>query len=120
MRYQLLLFLGHETKAMLNNGGPRYKRSSLERQMNQDVIWCVFILIFLCLVGALGCRLWLKTYPNITEPFKSEYGDTTESILAFFTFVIILQVCKRPIQRFNSNNSICQSLKLYVCFRFRL
>ena len=31
--------LGHETKALLNNGGPRYKRSGIERQMNRDIIW---------------------------------------------------------------------------------
>lgn len=45
---------GHETKAMLNNNGPRYKRSKLERQMNVDVFWCVIILLVMCLFAALG------------------------------------------------------------------
>lgn len=27
---------------MLNNSGPRYKRSQLEQQMNYDVIWYVY------------------------------------------------------------------------------
>lgn len=35
----LVVYAGHETKAMLNNSGPRYKRSQLEQQMNIDVIW---------------------------------------------------------------------------------
>nr|CAI5857343.1 unnamed protein product [Callosobruchus analis] len=76
---------------MLNNGGPRYKRSSLEKQMNQDVIWCVFILIFLCVIGAIGCKLWLGHYKDLAPPFK-ENDDTTEAFLAFWTFIIILQI----------------------------
>ena len=47
-------FTGHETKAMLNNRGPRYKRSKLERKINHDIIWCVFLLIFLCIFCASG------------------------------------------------------------------
>ena len=34
-------FLGHDTKAMLNNSGPRYKRSRLEKDINKDVLGCV-------------------------------------------------------------------------------
>ncbi|VEN49474.1 unnamed protein product [Callosobruchus maculatus] len=87
----IVVYAGHETKAMLNNGGPRYKRSSLEKQMNQDVIWCVFILIFLCVIGAIGCKLWLGHYKDLAPPFK-ENDDTTEAFLAFWTFIIILQI----------------------------
>lgn len=46
--------VGHETKAMLNNNGPRYKRSKLEKQMNVDVGWCVIILLVMCLFSAIG------------------------------------------------------------------
>lgn len=45
---------GHETKSMLNNSGPRYKRSKLERKLNIDVIYCVILLFAMCLVGAVG------------------------------------------------------------------
>ena len=48
------IFAGHDTKALLNNRGPRYKRSKLERQINRDVIWCVVLLILLCCGGAIG------------------------------------------------------------------
>lgn len=58
---QMFLFLrhdlfiaGHETKSMLNNSGPRYKRSKIERKMNTDVLFCVVLLFFMCLIGALG------------------------------------------------------------------
>lgn len=51
---QVVVFSGHETKALLNNSGPRYKRSKLERQMNCDVLWCVLILFAMCLFTAIG------------------------------------------------------------------
>ncbi|KAL1506324.1 hypothetical protein ABEB36_005712 [Hypothenemus hampei] len=87
----IVVYAGHETKALLNNGGPRYKRSSLEKQMNQDVIWCVLILIFLCIIGAIGCKLWLLAYPNLPQPFK-DHKESTEAFLAFWTYVIVLQI----------------------------
>lgn len=45
---------GHETKSMLNNNRPRYKRSKLERKMNKDVLLCVLLLFCMCLIGAMG------------------------------------------------------------------
>ncbi|KAJ9587010.1 hypothetical protein L9F63_019389, partial [Diploptera punctata] len=65
----IVVYAGHETKAMLNNGGPRYKRSNLERQMNVDVIWlCVDPVCAVC-----DCPVY-------------------EGFLGFWTFIIILQV----------------------------
>lgn len=45
---------GHETKAMQNNSGPRYKRSKLERRLNVDVLWSVALLLIMCFVAAVG------------------------------------------------------------------
>lgn len=95
-RTKLTLFLGHETKALLNNGGPRYKRSGIERQMNRDIIWCVLILLVLCVVGAVGCAMWLSSYGDLTQlpvpfiPFAD--NPNYEGFLTFFTYIIILQV----------------------------
>lgn len=50
----VLMFAGHETKSMLNNSGPRIKRSKLERTINIDIIFQVIILVVLCLLGAIG------------------------------------------------------------------
>ncbi|XP_017884202.1 probable phospholipid-transporting ATPase VD isoform X1 [Ceratina calcarata] len=90
----IVIYAGHETKAMLNNGGPRYKRSRLEKRMNSDVIWCVAILVVLCVIGATGCRLWLSEFTGLTfVPFIPVLQDPNyESMLTFWTFVIILQV----------------------------
>uniref|UniRef100_A0A182Y662 Phospholipid-transporting ATPase n=1 Tax=Anopheles stephensi TaxID=30069 RepID=A0A182Y662_ANOST len=104
----IVVYAGHETKAMLNNSGPRYKRSRVEQQMNIDVIWCVIILIVLCIIGAVGCKLWLSFYATDADnddtsggsandtfriPFLPfEISPDYEGLLAFWTFVIILQI----------------------------
>lgn len=56
-----LCFEGHETKAMLNNSGPRYKRSRIEQRMNRDIFLCVGLLFVMCLVGAVGMKHWQKS-----------------------------------------------------------
>lgn len=89
----LVVYAGHETKAMLNNSGPRYKRSQLEQQMNIDVIWCVIILLILCVIGAFGCKLWLSEYEGKVVPFLPfEVNPSYEALLSFWTFIIILQI----------------------------
>jgi len=45
----------------MNNSGPRYKRSKVERDLNVDVIACVIILFILCLIGGVG-ELILTVY----------------------------------------------------------
>lgn len=92
----LVVYAGSDTKAMLNNGGPRYKRSLLERQMNVEVIWCVLTLMVLCFIGSVGNGVWLSSFDSYV-PFLNtlRFEDTDpvyEAFLAFWTFVIILQV----------------------------
>lgn len=89
----IVVYAGHETKAMLNNGGPRYKCSKLERKMNTDVIWSVLVLLFLCCAGAVGCKVWLDQFHGIKPPFLiSSYTPANEGLLAFWTYIIVLQV----------------------------
>ncbi|KAG8198687.1 hypothetical protein JTE90_015512 [Oedothorax gibbosus] len=95
----IVVYAGHETKAMLNNDGPRYKRSKLEKLMNRDVIFCIVMLILLCLLGALGKFVWLSSFQDRRDvPFLIGFytNSTTEiyneAFLIFWTFVIVLQV----------------------------
>lgn len=89
----LVVYAGHETKAMLNNSGPRYKRSQLEQMMNIDVIWCVLILIVMCLLGAFACKLWLDPFEGKDIPFLPfDVYPGYEALMTFWTFVIILQI----------------------------
>ncbi|KAM3867100.1 phospholipid-transporting ATPase VB [Diretmus argenteus] len=88
---------GHETKSMLNNNGPRYKRSKLERKLNTDVIFCIILLFVMCLVGALGHFIWLQTLPGMPPylvPNSHGHLDTPalSGFYMFFTMIILLQV----------------------------
>ncbi|XP_073520641.1 phospholipid-transporting ATPase VA isoform X1 [Phyllobates terribilis] len=94
----IVVYAGHETKALLNNNGPRYKRSKLERQMNTDVFWCVLILLIMCLLSAIGHALWVWQYGEKRPVFDvlGSDGNYVKPLLSavylFFTMIIVLQV----------------------------
>ncbi|XP_054424568.1 phospholipid-transporting ATPase VB [Pteronotus mesoamericanus] len=93
----IVVYAGHETKAMLNNSGPRYKRSKIERRMNTDIFFCVGLLFLMCLIGAVGHSLWNGTFRE-HPPF--DVPDAKGSFLPlalggfymFLTMIILLQV----------------------------
>uniref|UniRef100_A0A3Q3AVL2 Phospholipid-transporting ATPase n=1 Tax=Kryptolebias marmoratus TaxID=37003 RepID=A0A3Q3AVL2_KRYMA len=88
----IVVYAGHETKAMMNNSGPRYKRSKLEKRLNTDVLWCVFLLIVMCLTAALGHGFWLK---NLKDPIFQVGGEISPALAGFYVFwtmIIVLQV----------------------------
>ncbi|XP_012939199.2 probable phospholipid-transporting ATPase VA, partial [Aplysia californica] len=97
----LVVYAGGETKAMLNNRGPRYKISKLEGKINRDVIWCVILLLFLCFFCAIGSGIWLADYNNLTEntnlvPFIAfgdldQYSPLYQGFIVFWTYIIIFQ-----------------------------
>ncbi|KAF1408589.1 putative phospholipid-transporting ATPase VA, partial [Spheniscus humboldti] len=95
----IVIYAGHETKALLNNNGPRYKRSKLERQMNADVLWCVLILLIMCLFSAIGHGLWVWQYGEKKKPIFDVPGPdgkylspVVASVYLFLTMIIVLQV----------------------------
>nr|XP_061793273.1 phospholipid-transporting ATPase VB-like [Nerophis lumbriciformis] len=92
-----VVYAGHETKSMLNNNGPRYKRSKLERKLNVDVIFCVILLFAMCLVGALGHLYWRQALPGVPPylvPDDKGHVDnpSLSSFYIFFSMIILLQV----------------------------
>ncbi|XP_031713469.1 probable phospholipid-transporting ATPase VB [Anarrhichthys ocellatus] len=92
-----VVYAGHETKSMLNDNGPRYKRSKLERKLNIDVIFCVILLLSMCLVGALGHFLWLQALPSVPPYLVPDSNGHLDSpslsgFYTFFTMIILLQV----------------------------
>ncbi|KAM9834885.1 phospholipid-transporting ATPase VB [Syngnathus typhle] len=92
-----VVYAGHETKSMLNNNGPRYKRSKLERKLNVDVIFCVILLFAMCLVGALGHFFWRQALPGMPPylvPSSNGQVDnpSLSSFYMFFSMIILLQV----------------------------
>ncbi|XP_006639297.2 phospholipid-transporting ATPase VA [Lepisosteus oculatus] len=111
----IVIYAGHETKAMLNNNGPRYKRSKLERQMNIDVFWCVIILVVMCLFSAIGHGLWVFQYGDkrpvfdVLSPDGTDLSPVLSAIYLFLTMIIVFQVLI-PISLFVSIEivKICQ------------
>ncbi|KAM9376956.1 phospholipid-transporting ATPase VB isoform 2-T2 [Pholidichthys leucotaenia] len=92
-----VVYAGHETKAMLNNSGPRYKRSKLERALNKDVFFCLLLLFTMCIIGSLGNFLWLEALPGVPPylvPDSNGHLDrpTLSSFYMFFTMIILLQI----------------------------
>ncbi|XP_004629462.1 probable phospholipid-transporting ATPase VB isoform X2 [Octodon degus] len=93
----IVIYTGHETKAMLNNSGPRYKRSKIERRMNTDVFFCIGILFLMCLCGAIGHSLWNRTFEE-HPPFDVPDADgnflppALGGFYMFLTMIILLQV----------------------------
>ncbi|XP_023080288.1 probable phospholipid-transporting ATPase VD isoform X2 [Piliocolobus tephrosceles] len=93
----IVVYAGHETKAMLNNSGPRYKRSKLERRANTDVLWCVMLLVIMCLTGSVGHGIWLSRYEkmhffNNPEPDRHIISPLLAGFYMFWTMIILLQV----------------------------
>lgn len=95
----IVLYAGKDTKAMLNNSGPRYKRSGLEKLTNWDIIWCVVLLLLMCISAAIFSSVWLNSFE---EPYKVLYLDflggtddfspNREGFINFWNFIIVLQV----------------------------
>ncbi|XP_061842887.1 phospholipid-transporting ATPase VD isoform X2 [Nerophis lumbriciformis] len=94
----IVVYAGHETKAMMNNSGPRYKWSQLERRLNVDVLWCVFLLIIMCLTTAIGHGLWLKKLENAVFLTEEDTSPALAAFYVFWTMVIVLQHARRRIQ----------------------
>uniref|UniRef100_A0A673BG61 Phospholipid-transporting ATPase n=1 Tax=Sphaeramia orbicularis TaxID=375764 RepID=A0A673BG61_9TELE len=88
----IVVYAGHETKAMMNNSGPRYKRSRLERRLNTDVLWCVLLLVLMCLTAAVGHGLWLKHHPNPMFQVDADTSPALAGFYVFWTMIIVLQV----------------------------
>nr|XP_054412157.1 phospholipid-transporting ATPase VB isoform X3 [Pongo abelii] len=97
MAVGIVIYAGHETKAMLNNSGPRYKRSKIERRMNIDIFFCIGILILMCLIGAVGHSIWSGTFEehppfDVPDADGSFLPSALGGFYMFLTMIILLQV----------------------------
>ncbi|XP_061472746.1 phospholipid-transporting ATPase VB isoform X1 [Rhineura floridana] len=93
----IVVYAGPETKAMLNNRGPRYKRSKIEQRLNVDILFCVGLLFVMCLTGALGHGIWngnFLEYPLYVIPdINGNYlAPALAGFYMFLTMIILLQV----------------------------
>ncbi|XP_025756640.1 phospholipid-transporting ATPase VD isoform X4 [Oreochromis niloticus] len=88
----IVVYAGHETKAMMNNSGPRYKRSKLEKHLNTDILWCVVLLFIMCLTAAIGHGFWMNSFEESIFQVDTETSPALAGFYIFWTMVIVLQV----------------------------
>ncbi|KAJ7991044.1 hypothetical protein DPEC_G00293160 [Dallia pectoralis] len=88
----IVVYAGHESKAMMNNSGPRYKQSKLERRLNVDVLWCVVLLVVMCLTTAIGHGLWLSNIKEAPFLIPNAASPALAGFYLFWTMIIVLQV----------------------------
>ncbi|TRY82205.1 hypothetical protein DNTS_003391 [Danionella cerebrum] len=88
----IVVYAGHETKAMQNNSGPRYKRSKLERRLNVDVLWSVALLLIMCFVAAVGHGFWLIEFEDPIFMIPDATHPALAAFYMFWTMIIVLQV----------------------------
>uniref|UniRef100_A0A8C5PZ90 Phospholipid-transporting ATPase n=1 Tax=Leptobrachium leishanense TaxID=445787 RepID=A0A8C5PZ90_9ANUR len=94
----IVVYAGSETKAMLNNSGPRYKRSKLERRMNINIFCCIGMLFIMCLTGALGYGIWSSKFVgmhplyDVPEINGTYIPPALGGFYMFLTMIILLQI----------------------------
>eukprot|EP00898_Chlorokybus_atmophyticus_P003859 jgi/Chlat1/4474/Chrsp29S04419 len=92
----VVIYGGHETKALLNNTGAKSKRSKLERQMNREMLWLVAILLAMCLTGTIGTAAFYAGGENdklaYLGPTYKYKGVAGEALLDLTALIILLQI----------------------------
>eukprot|EP00899_Mesostigma_viride_P012482 jgi/Mesvir1/21234/Mv06669-RA.2 len=92
----VVVYAGHDTKALLNSTGAPSKRSKLEGQMDRETLLLAVQLLVMCLVGSFGIGFWIRDHDIHKLPYfgsRTDYtGSSTEAIVNFFSLIIMLQI----------------------------
>ncbi|XP_060551753.1 phospholipid-transporting ATPase ID-like [Ruditapes philippinarum] len=106
--YGLVVFSGHESKLMMNCGKTVFKRTNIDRLMNDLIIGIFIFLLSMCLICTIACGIWESQIAGdkfqIYLPWESYIpgtilgtkdgsvteGATTLSLLTFFSYIIVL------------------------------
>jgi phospholipid-transporting ATPase len=92
-----VVFTGKDTKLMLNNKPPVFKRSSIERMVDKSLYVLFTLQACLCSFGAVANYLWLDSnrlkhwYLPYIQPANSE-SYSTEAGLSWFTYLVLLDI----------------------------
>jgi phospholipid-translocating P-type ATPase (flippase) len=92
--YGLVLYTGPQSKVMLNNTGPKLKRSSLETQMNSGIVMCIMLMLLMASAASLGTYIMDNKYDDLDGIDFHDNGDYSISgnaAIRFFTWWVILQ-----------------------------
>uniref|UniRef100_A0A8C4N7C9 P-type phospholipid transporter n=1 Tax=Eptatretus burgeri TaxID=7764 RepID=A0A8C4N7C9_EPTBU len=91
--FGLVIYAGHETKALLNVGTTKCKQSRLEKALNLLIIYCILILIAMCLSAAIGHGFWVYCNRGAIFDLPDWHGTWLSAPLAgACTFLIMLML----------------------------
>ena len=87
----LIIYTGHNCKIMKNSKEPRAKYSTVEKLMNNRLIFIFSVQCVLCIISAI-CRgvYYKKNLKNNNLMHYQLYSYTIESLLSFFTYLLLL------------------------------
>ena len=92
----IVVYTGRETKTMMNNCGPRLKRSKLESLINHAVLWSFVILMVICtIVGVLNniqTGLWDNDDRRLFYPQDAVLNNWQSGAVTFARMIILFQV----------------------------
>ena len=87
----LIIYSGHNCKIMKNSKEPRVKYSTVELAMNHRLIFIFSTQCFLCIISAIFRGIYYnKNLKNNDLMSFQIYSYTVESILSFFTYLLLL------------------------------
>ncbi|CAI4231031.1 unnamed protein product [Auanema sp. JU1783] len=90
----IVLYAGHDTKVMLNNGRAPYKQSYIEVLTNKFIIICVVLLILMVVSGSLLNGFFVGRHDSQDSSFVpwNIKSPVTEGFLSVGSFIICYQV----------------------------
>lgn len=86
-----VMYVGHDTRVMMNTKGERLKRTIIDGMMNHQILGVFVILFIICTVyAALAAAFLTNELPDIWY-IDEEFGSTvTTGIVTFFAYMLLL------------------------------
>mmetsp|Transcript_6858 Transcript_6858/g.12466 ORF Transcript_6858/g.12466 Transcript_6858/m.12466 type:complete len:1068 (+) Transcript_6858:375-3578(+) len=118
----IVVYVGHETKIMLNSTQARRKFSGLELNMNREIFVIFVLQLILCAFCALMSTLWLKENQNDNNQYLEMQDVYLGSyfffqfftwLLMFTNFVPISLIVTLEVVKFLQGYFIAADLKMY-------
>ena len=85
------IYIGSNSKIIMNSKKPRIKLSLIEKRMNKLLIYIFIFLMFLCSLSSILYKIFYRNHKKFYREFiKFDYSIKTESFLVFFTYFLLL------------------------------
>ncbi|EGD72760.1 ATP8B1 protein [Salpingoeca rosetta] len=88
----VVVYTGNDTKLMRNSGRVRFKRTHIDKQLNNLVIQIFFVLFAMCVTLAILSGYWERTQGERFMEYLNRQSDNPNQIafLQFFSYLIVL------------------------------